>query len=227
VFVVSGACVAEVVNAGPLTSYGANDMVLDNWGRLAGGSRSIASLRAGRARSGFVNFGSLDNLSVRGALETHGTGAAGFNPYDGSLRHAHLESIRITGDGAVGIQVARELPEIEIDGDLTTSGGEGMSLVKGVQTKPTAIALSIQAGGHVGRVAIGGRTATLGDGVVTLDAVGVLEELRVDGGIAALGKGSQAVHANSEIRGLDTTRIETGGAARERPGRPERLRPER
>jgi hypothetical protein len=33
VFVVSGAVVEEVVNDGPVTTYVANDMVLDNWGR--------------------------------------------------------------------------------------------------------------------------------------------------------------------------------------------------
>jgi hypothetical protein len=193
---------------------------LDNWGQVG---RWIALDRVtsrGPSAIGFVNFGSLDSLSLRGALETHGTGARGFNLYDGSLRHAHFDSIRTTGDGAVGIQVARELPEIEIDGDLTTGGGEGISLVKGVQTKLTAIALSIQPGGHVGRVAIGGRMATLGDGVVTLDAAGALDELQVGGGIAALGSGSQAVHASGEIRGLDTIRVETAGMNLEPSRRP-------
>jgi hypothetical protein len=101
VFVVSGACVAEVVNAGPVTTYGANDMGLDNWGQVG---RWIALDRVtsrGPSAIGFVNFGSLDALSVRRALETHGTGARGSNLYDGSLRHAHFESIRTTGDGAV------------------------------------------------------------------------------------------------------------------------------
>ena len=32
VFVVYGAHVKKVVNRGPVTTYGVNDMVLDNWG---------------------------------------------------------------------------------------------------------------------------------------------------------------------------------------------------
>jgi hypothetical protein len=34
VFVVSGAFVDRVVNHGPVMTYGANDMVLDNWGTV-------------------------------------------------------------------------------------------------------------------------------------------------------------------------------------------------
>jgi len=217
VFVVSGACVGEVVNAGSVTTYGANDMVLDNWGLVG---RWIALERVtshGPSAIGFVNFGAIDDVNITAAIETHGPGARGFNLYDGSLRHASFESIRTNGDGAVGIQVAKDLPRLEITGDLVTAGGEGASLVKGVQTRLKAIALSIQQGGHVGNVAIGGRMATLGDGVVTLDADGILDELRVEGGIAALGKGSTPVRTEHKIRGLEAIRIET--AASESPDR--------
>ena len=138
----------------------------------------------------------------------HGTGARGFNLYDGSLRRARFENIRTHGDGAVGIQVSKELAGIAIRGDVLTSGGEGVSLVKGVQTKLRAIALSIQPGGRVGRVAIGGKLATLGDGVVTLEVDGELGELHVAGGIAALGRDSDAVQAAHEIRGLEAIDIQ-------------------
>jgi hypothetical protein len=208
VFVLSGAHVDEVINEAPVTTYGANDMVLDNWGRVRKWTALGRVGSHGPSAIGFVNFGDIDDLCVKSAIETHGPGARGFNLYDGSLRHAYFESIRTLGDGAVGIQVAKELPEIEIGGDLITSGGEGMSLVKGVQTKLKATALSIQEGGHVGRVAIGGRLATLGDRVVTLDVEGTLDELRVDGGIAALGRWSTAVRGNTRIRGLDAIPVD-------------------
>ena len=48
---------------------------------------------------------------------------------------------------------------------------------------------------------------TLGDDVVTLDVAGTLGELRVAGGIAALGKGSDAVHTNSDIGGLEAITV--------------------
>jgi hypothetical protein len=209
VFVLSGAHVDEVINEASVTTYGANDMVLDNWGRVRTWTALGQVSSHGPSAIGFVNFGAIDDLSVRSAIETHGSGARGFNLYDGTLRRACFESIRTLGDGAVGIQVSRELSEIEIDGDLTTSGGEGVSLVKGVQRKLNATALSIQAGGHVGRVTIGGRMATTGDGVVTLDVQGKLDDLRVIGGISALGKGSQAVRGGARIRGLEAISLET------------------
>ncbi|MBV9310378.1 MAG: hypothetical protein JOZ73_06085 [Solirubrobacterales bacterium] len=216
VFVVTGARVGEVVNAGAVTTYGANDMVLDNWGRVGRWIALEPITSHGQSAIGVVNFGSIDELRLGATLETNGTGARGFNLYDGSLRRACFASIQTSGDGAVGIEVSKDLPEIEIDGDLVTSGGEGMSLVKGVQRKLKATALSIQEGGHVGRIAIGGRLATLGDGVVTLDVEGTLDELRVRGGIAALGNGSRALQGNPRIRGLDEIAIET--ATREAPG---------
>ena len=209
VFVLSGAHVDEVINEAPVTTYGANDMVLDNWGRVRTWTALGQVTSHGPSAIGCVNFGAIDDLSVNSAIETHGSGARGFNLYDGSLRHAYFESIQTSGDGAVGIQVSKELPEIEIAGDLVTSGGEGMSLVQGVQTKLKASALSIQEGGHVGRISIGGRLATLSDGVVTLEVNGRLDELRVDRGIAALGKGSQAVQGDGRIGGLEAIPVET------------------
>jgi len=208
VFVVSGARVGEVVNARPVTTYGANDMVLDNWGRVGRWTALEPITSHGPSAIGVVNFGAIDELRLGAALETSGIGARGFNLYDGSLRRASFQRISTKGDGAVGIQVARRLPEITIEGDLITTGGEGISLVKGVQTSLKAIALSVQEGGHLDRVTIGGRLVTLGDDVVTVDVAGKLGELRVGGGIAALGKRSDAVLTSSEIGGPQAIMIE-------------------
>jgi hypothetical protein len=210
VFVVSGSRVGEVVNAGAVTTYGANDMVLDNWGRVGRWTALGPITSHGPSAIGVVNFGALDELTVSAALETNGTGARGFNLYDGTITRASFQQITTHGDGAVGIQIARRLPEVVVAGDLVTTGGQGMSLVKGVQTPLKAIALSVQDGGDIDTVTIGGRLASLGDGVVTLEVSGTLRRLRVDGGIAALGKGSNAVIVGSEIDGLDGIAIETG-----------------
>jgi hypothetical protein len=52
VFVISGAVAEQVVNAGPVATYGPNDMVLDNWGpgALLGGDRASDLARAQRHR---------------------------------------------------------------------------------------------------------------------------------------------------------------------------------
>lgn len=52
VFVISGATVDEVVNTGPVTTHGQNDMVLDNWGGRAelDGARASRVTRAERDR---------------------------------------------------------------------------------------------------------------------------------------------------------------------------------
>jgi hypothetical protein len=209
VFVISGAIVDEVINDGAVTTYGANDMVLDNWGRAVKWTALAPVTSHGPSAIGFVNFGEIDELSVRAPIETSGAGARGFNLYDGALAHASFEAIQTSGDGAVGIQIARDLPLLEIAADLVTLGGEGTSLVKGVQTRLKAIALSIQPGGHVGRLAIGGRLATHGEAVVTLDVQGRLDDLSVGAGIAALGRGSVAVRTDSTIPGLDSITVES------------------
>lgn len=207
VFVVSGAVVEQVVNVGPVTTYGQNDMVLDNWGAVRTWVAEQAVTSHGPSGIGVVNFGAIERLDVRGALVTHGTGARAFNLYDGTLAHATFASIRTTGDGAVAVQVARELPKLEVTGDLTTSGGKGLSLVKGVQTRLRATAVSIQRGGHIRRLFVGGRLATTGDAVVTLEVAGRLDELEIVGGIGASGANADAVHITGEAPELGAVQI--------------------
>lgn len=129
---------------------------------------------------------------------THGTGARGFNLYDGSLRDASFDGISTTGDGAIGIQVSRDLSRLHVRGDVTTWGGAGTSLVRGEQVQLSAIALSIKLGGRIGDVTVGGRMATRGDNLVTVEIDGELGSLRVDGGIHAEGRGSDAVRVRGK-----------------------------
>ena len=215
VFVISGAVVEEVVNEGPVTTYGQNDMVLDNWGDVDSWRATAPVTSRGPSGIGFVNFGRLGRLDVQAPVQTFGTGARGFNVYDGSLEHASFESIATHGDGSTGVQVSKPLPVLEIKGDLSTEGGEGMSLVKGVQMTLKAVALSVKPGGSVGRVTIGGGLRTSGADVVTLEVEGEIDEIEVAGGISAAGRGSDAVHIRGgPIRGLDA--VEISAAAGER-----------
>lgn len=215
VFVISGAVVEEVVNEGPVTTYGQNDMVLDNWGDVDSWVATAPVTSRGPSGIGFVNFGRLGRLDVRAPVQTFGTGARGFNVYDGSLEHASFESIATHGDGSTGVQVSKPLPTLEISGDLSTEGGEGMSLVKGVQMTLKAVALSVKPGGSVGRVAIGGALRTSGADVVTLEVEGAIGEIEVAGGISAAGQGSDAVHLrNGDIPGLEGLEINVAAGKR-------------
>ncbi len=203
VFVISGAVVEEVVDVGPVTTNGQNDMVLDNWGQVATWRATAPVTSNGPSGIGFVNFGDIDTLDVQAPIQTNGKGARGFNLYDGSLRAASFASIATTGDGSIGIQVSRPMGTLKVARDVTTAGGEGISLVKGVQTPLKAIAVSIKQGGEVDAIEVGGKVATRGDEVTTLEVEGRIGRLAVSGGILATGRRSDAVHASTELPGLD------------------------
>lgn len=215
VFVISGAVVDEVVNEGPVTTYGQNDMVLDNWGEVRSWVAAGPVTSRGPSGIGFVNFGQLGRLDVRAPVQTFGTGARGFNVYDGSLDHASFTSIATHADGSTGVQVSKPLPMLEITGDLSTDGGEGLSLVKGVQMTLKAVALSVKPGGSIGKVRIDGALRTAGENVVSLEVEGEIGEIEVAGGITATGAGSDAVHiANGEIAGLERLQISSTNGER-------------
>jgi hypothetical protein len=203
VFVVSGARVAAVINDGPVTTMGANDMVLDNWGQVGAWTARAPVTSHGPSGIGFVNFGTLDRLDVQAPVTTYGAGARGFNLYDGRLDSARFESITTHADGAVGIQVSKDLPVLGIAGSVTTNGGRGTSLVRGQQVQLSAIAVSVQPTGRIGRLSVGGSLSTHGDDIVTLDVEGAIDTLKVQQGITAAGVGSDAVRLSGEVAGLD------------------------
>ena len=207
VFVVSGARVETVVNDGPVTTYGANDMVLDNWGEVGTWTARAPVTSHGSSAIGFVQFGTLRRLDVQAPVITYGVGARGFNVYDGRLGSARFQRISTHADGAIGIQVSKDVPELEIAEDVTTEGGVGTSLVKGVQTRLHAIAVSVTSGGRIGTLRVGGTLATSGDDVVTLDVAGIVESLTVRGGITAAGAGSVAVRTVGDLPGLDHVHV--------------------
>lgn len=197
VFVISGAIVDQVTNHGPVTTLGQNDMVLDNWGDVRSWTAEQPITSYGPSGIGFVNFSDIRTLEIKAPVRTHGKGARGFNLYDGSLDEAIFESIETYADGSIGVQLSRPLPRLTIRKDLTTQGGEGTSLVKGVQMTLKAVALSIKSGGAVDEIHVGGAIATQGDDVVSVelaDSVGLWD---VGGGIHASGDRSDGVHFTS------------------------------
>lgn len=192
VFVVSGAIVDKVLNAGEVVTHGQNDMVLDNWGYVKEWVSTAEVRSTGPSGIGFVNFGDIDTLDMRAPVVTTGAGARGFNLYDGSLKHASFHSIKTTGDGSIGIQVSRPMGTLTVHHDVETTGGEGTSLVKGVQVTLKAVAFSIKPGGVIDSVTIGGSLRTRGANVVTFEVNkgGVIKAMTLGGAIEALGSGS-------------------------------------
>ncbi|HEY8682617.1 MAG TPA: hypothetical protein VIM06_05555 [Rhodanobacter sp.] len=69
--------------------------------------------------------------------------------------------------------------------DISTFGGTGDPLVKGVVLRPSAIALSVKPGGSARQIDIEGGIATHGDGVAPLEMPGVVGQLSIEGGIGA------------------------------------------
>ena len=189
VFTVHGASVDLVRNHGPVTTYGPNDMVLDNWGSV---DRWIAEDKVtsfGPSAIGFVNFGALGTLQVNAVIETFGGGARGFNVYAGTLEAASFERVVTHGDGAVGIQISQPVGEISVRRGLETWGGTGDSLVKGVVLQLPATALSVKPGGSARRIHVAGGLLTHGEGIAPFELHGRVERLDVEGGFVAAGGG--------------------------------------
>jgi hypothetical protein len=193
VFVVSGAYVDRVRNTGPVSTYGANDMVLDNWGAVGEWVAEDKITSYGQSGIGFVNFGALDVLRVNAPLETFGLGARGFNVYTGTVRLAEFDRIVTHADGAVGLQISRPVGEITVRRGIETHGATGQSLVKGVVVTLSAIALSIKPGGSARRIAIGGGLVTRGKGISPIELNGAVERFEVSEGIAGLGGGFEII----------------------------------
>ena len=187
VFVVHGAFVDTVRNLGPVTTYGANDMVLDNWGTVDRWITSGKITSHGPSGIGFVNFGTINALEVSAPIETFGQGARGFNVYTGTVARAEFDRIVTHADGAVGLQVSQPVGEIKMRRGIETFGGKGESLVKGVVMNLAATALSVKPGGSIERARIGGGIVTHGIGVEAIELHGRIGALEIERAEAAGG----------------------------------------
>ena len=193
VFVVHGAFVDSVRNLGPVTTYGANDMVLDNWGTVDRWAATDKITSHGPSGIGFVNFGSINKLEVTAPIETFGQGARGFNVYTGTVGVAEFDRIVTHADGAVGVQVSQPVGEIKIHRGIETFGGKGASLVKGVMMNLSAVALSVKPGGSIERAQILGGIVTHGAGVEALELHGRIGALDIGGRAETAGGGFDTI----------------------------------
>ncbi len=187
VFVVTGAEVDEVRNRGPVTTRGVNDMMLDNWGTVHTWIAEGPLTSYGRSGVGFVNFGVVDALRVLAPIVTHGVGARGFNVYrlegreGASVGLAEFESITTHGDAAIGVQIAQPIGKLIVHNAIHTHGGTGESLVKGVLTSLQAHALSVQPGGVIEELRVGGSLVSEGEGIVPLHVLGRVGQVTIAG----------------------------------------------
>jgi hypothetical protein len=189
VFTVSGAYVDRVTNHGPVITYGANDMALDNWGVVDRwiAKEKITSL--GPSGIGFVNFGTIRDLRVEAPIETFGRGARGFNVYEGTVHRAEFDRIVTHADGAVGVQIGQPIGTIIVRRGIETFGCTGPSLVKGAVQNMPATALSIKPGGSAQLIKIEGGLRSHGKDIFPLEQLGTVESLIVEGGFGHVGIG--------------------------------------
>jgi len=180
VFTVYGCHARLVRNHEPVTTYGQNDMVLDNWGEVDVWIAQAPITSFGPSGIGFVNFGTLSELRCDAPIETFGLGARGFNVYDGTCKSADFNRIVTHGDGAVGIQISKPVGRIVVREGIETFGGTGDSLVKGVVTSLSAVALSVKAGGEATLIDIAGGCKTNAAGIPPIEMHGSVRSLRVD-----------------------------------------------
>lgn len=193
VFVLDGAHASEVITDGEVITYGVNDMVLDVWGSVDNWTSNKPVISYGPSGVGFVNFGIVKNFTVNAPIQTYGLGARGYNQYDGTVDNISFQSIETFGDGSVGIQISKKIGTLTVNGNVTTHGSIGSSLVKGVYFDLPAYALSIKNGGEATSITIKGNISTFGDNVISyiVEQGGNPGKLTVGGKISANGKNSQ------------------------------------
>jgi len=198
VFIVYGASVELVHNRGPVTTFGANDMALDNWGVVDRWTTKDKVTTFGPSAVGFVNFGTIDSLVVNAPIETHGLGARGFNVYTGTIRRGDFDRIVTHGDGAVGVQISQPVGRLIFRRGIETYGATGQSLVKGELQNLAATALSIKPGGSAQEIHVLGGLRSYGRCVQAFEQHGSIESLRIEGGFSSQ-SGTSAKSGNFEI----------------------------
>lgn len=180
-------------NREPVTTYGPNDMVLDNWGAVDSWTADAKATSYGPSAIGFVNFGTINALSMAAPIETFGQGARGFNVYAGTVHLSDFDRVVTHGDGAVGIQISQPVGSINVRRGVATFGSTGASLVKGVMLDLPATAFSVKPGGSVRELTIVGGLVSHGPGVQALELHGSIGSLQITGGLAPQGGGFETL----------------------------------
>ena len=193
VFVISGAHADEVINLGTTTTYGQNDMVLDNWGAVdkldRQGQGHLARTQRDRLRQLWRHRGAQRG----GAHRNHRAGCPRLQRLRRFTERSHLRLHHHHRRRIRGRAGQPRPAQTDHQRQPATSGGTGESLVKGVLMPLAAIALSVKPSGHIGAVSIGADISTAGDALATVDLEGPVDSLSVGGKIIATGAGASAI----------------------------------
>ena len=112
------------------------------------------------------------------------------------------------------VQIGQPIGQLIVHNGIHTEGGAGDSLVRGVITRLSAHALSIQPGGRVETVQVGGSMDSTGTGVAAVDVRGEIGTMQVAGGIHAAGADADALRLEGgTLRLRDTEVTSSKGAA--------------
>ncbi len=90
-----------------------------------------------------------------------------------------------------------------------------------MQVALKAIALSVEPGGVVGSINIGGWVSTTGDNVITIELDGEVDKLQVRGRVVADGQNSNAIYISGDSPDLTTLQVMASHGRTD--GRPYRL----
>jgi len=170
VFVVYGVHLQDVDNIGPVTTYGANDAVLHNWGAVDSWKATGAITSYGERATGFMNLGKVGRLEIAAPVETSGPEADGFRLDAGTVEVAELYRIVTHADAAVGVQISRPFGRLIVHHGIETHGAG-------------AVGLSLQPGADGREISVDGGIAARGDGVPPIEIRGRVDELTVTGGL--------------------------------------------
>ena len=192
VFVLYGAEDDEVVNHGPVVTYGANTVPLDNWGDVGLWTAMQGATTYGPSAIGIINAGTLRVMKVQVGIETFGPGARGCSIYAPAGR-IEIETITTHGDGAAGVQVVSTLEELVVRTGIRTRGKTGASLVKGVIETLDADGVHVLEGGAITALDIHGGIAVAGEGAQPLRLEGGFARLSVAGTISAANPSATSV----------------------------------
>lgn len=128
-------------------------MALDVWGEIDNWEVTAPVITYGTSAIGFVNFVTFQKFVMNKKILTKGSGARGFNQYDGKIDDATFDRIITEGDGSIGMQFSMPVDKIKVK-EIITNGSEGKSLVNGVITTLKAIGLSIKDGGEINELTV-------------------------------------------------------------------------
>ena len=130
--ILKGVKVESVRNKGSVSTYGVNDMVLDNWGEVDKWIVDSDIISYGPSGISLVNFGTINSFEAKAPIINKKVKEQeASNPYDGYMKSAVFDSIKTFGDGSIGIQISKPMGTLEIKNDIETFGGTGNSLVLG------------------------------------------------------------------------------------------------